>query len=430
MNARQIDFKDVRPLDALGSMRKVAFLGDSITARALSFSSPNFLETSVGYATWVKILTNQRFYSPPSYNLGVNGRNTNFVISLDLANCLALKPDVVVHNTITNDVANDVAASTTMTNLTTIWDAIYAAGATCIQVLMLGRDGANIMNATEIATGNYLNQWIRQQALVRKNFFIADCGLTYDDPASATWAERNGYSDDGLHSNNLGAPAIAQRIVDILNVLFPVDWMISASNAADLYDVTNNKYGNLVSNGMMQGTSGSISGGLATGNVATGWTLVSTALGGATCVASKSTLADGRVVQQIDFSGTYTGNNKLFQMQIPLTAANFAANDVVDASAYFELTSPIKLVDIVLSLQSTESGTTYSHKCGAGGTVEKTTGFNGILKVPPRTILSTPSSAFLLVQAIFVTPQAGTPTIGGTIKLGSASVRKNLPVPT
>lgn len=410
--------------------RKMVFVGSSITSRALSFVSPTFIETSVGYATWVKVLTNQRFYSPPSYNLGIFGYNTSQVLSLQMPGAIALNPDIIVSDGgITNSVANGISYAQTISDLEAMWDAAQAIGAIFVQIPLMGRGSPNALTSTQLLMGANVNRYIIQRSYARKNLFVANCGLAFDDPAAASWTFQSGFSDDGLHSNNNGAQPIGQAVANILDSIYPNDFYFGCTNASDVYDPTNNPYGNMFSKGMLQGTGGTITGGLATGSVADGWSVASTSLGGATCVLSKSTFPNGAPAQQIDLSGTYTGNSKFVQPLIALTAANFAANDIVDASAMVSLSNPQNVLDVTLSLQSTEGGTTYAHRSLYGGTQPKTAGWSGVLKIPPRTMLATPSAIFVILQVSFMTPQASTPSIGGTIKFGLVDVRKNLPTP-
>lgn len=395
--------------------------GDSITARADSVAGNVTRRSVSGYLTWVNMLTRQRFYSPPAYNFGVNGQNSSQLLAA-LDSTLAVRPDVAIVAIGTNDVANGVAAATTTTKLTAIWDRLYNAGAAVIAVPILGRSGDNVLDATELKIGNYVNQFIREAGYTRDNFFVADCGLVYDDPTAAAWQDRSGVAEDGLHSNNVGAYLIGNKIAGILNALFPDDWHIPLSNASDLYDVTNNPVGNLCSAGMMLGTSGTV-GGEASGEVATGWVLTTTALGGATAVASKSTFADGRVAQQLALSGAYTGTTRLAQFAHVLTAGNFAAGDIVTAECEIDVADPTNILNANLYFQAVEDGTTYQHKGGVGGTVAQSNDWSGILKTPPRTITATPSSAHVILNVEFVTP-GDTTAIAGTIKFGSVAVRK------
>jgi lysophospholipase L1-like esterase len=415
---------------AIDTPRKLVFLGDSITQRGESVNTTFTQRTSVGYTTWVNVLTNQRFYSPPAYNLGVNGYTVANVISNTLKPALALTPDVVVIEIGTNDITGaGNPYSTIVAGLATIYNALLAQGITVIAIPITGRSTPNTLTSTGLLKGNAVNQFIRSFAILNKNFYVADAGVNYDDPTNALWQARSGYDVDGLHSSNVGAPTIAKNIVSILNTMYPDDYSFGANNAADLYDATNNPTGNLCANGMMQGTAGT---GGTGGSVATGWAMNQTVLGGATVATSIGAFSDGRLSQHLVISGTYTGNSKEFLFVNTLTPSQFSIGDVIDAQALIALSglaSPSNILDISLSLQSTENGTTYFNQGMVGATNSTAAAWSGVVKVPPRIITAVPSSIFIIVQGTFVTPQASTPALGGTVDFGAVSVRKNLSHP-
>jgi lysophospholipase L1-like esterase len=405
---------------------RLAAIGDSITARALTDISPNLYYNSSGYLTWVNILSKQRFYCPPAHNLGVSGDSTTQMLAR-LSSLLSLRPNVCIVHGGTNDANGGTAASVTINNLAAIYDALYGIGCTVIAIPVLGRSGANALSATNRKIASMTNEWIRRQAYSRPNFYVVDMGLVFDDPASSIWAERTGMTADGLHSENVGAYTLGAQIVALLDAL-SLAYLIPASQQIDAYDATNNIYGNHVPNGgQFTGTGGTVNG-PATGTLADSWTLTASSLGGAACAASKSTLTDGRVCQQFDLSGTYTGNSKLLQYSAALTFGNFAAGDTVEGSMEFTVVgSQAGISGIDLYIQSTESAVNYVCRSNnPTATITAPPGaYSGILKTPPRLMTANPS-AFSIVGRVWFINTGTTDAIAQTLKVASATVRKIL----
>ncbi len=397
-------------------------LGDSITARANSVSSPFYANTPVGYLSWVNVLTGQRFYSPPEYNFGVNGYSAGNVLSTSLPLALAAALNVCIVHVGTNDAASGIAASTTIANLTLIYDQLQAAGVTIIAIPILGRNDG-LLSAAEAKEALRVNDFIRQCAYTRTGFHVADCGVVFDDPTASSWVNRSTFADDNLHSNNLGAYAIGRRVADVLDAVLPGKWLIPAATAQDVYDASAFPRGNLDASGMMLGTGGTTNA-PATGDTATGWVFTASALGGATAVLAKDTFADGRPAQKLTLSGSYDGTTRLAQFNHSLTAANFGAGDVIEMMAEFDFSAA---ADNVLSadilFQSVEGGVTYQHGALRGATVPHTTAWAGVLQTYKRTITATPSSCFSIIQVLFKSP-ATAQSIAAVVKFGSVAVRK------
>lgn len=402
--------------------RTIAFFGDSIST---GYSGTTTLN-KISFCSVVLQLSKQRFSWPQANDFGVSGNTTTQMLAR-VDDVLAARPDICIVHGGTNDInGGTISPTTTISNLDAIYDALIAAGITVIAIPILGRT-TPALTSTKRNYGQQINDWIRRNQETRKGLIVVDCGLAFDDPTSTTWAERSGYTADGLHPNQLGAYYIAKKVVAALDVLFP-SFNIPVTSPADAYHSTENPYGNRLETGtgMFGGTSGSISTGDASGTVATGWTLTSSNLGGATCVASKVTLADGRNAQRITLSGNYTGNDRWALLSCGATAGNFAAGDTVETMVEaFVAAGNASIEAIVLRQYITDGGQNYFYQDGmpwATGALP-TEAYNPIFRTPPRTLGAIPTNVLIYIYIQFVDVAAVSTAIAAEIDFCSACIR-------
>jgi lysophospholipase L1-like esterase len=404
-------------------LRSIAFLGDSIS---VGYSATSTTLAKIAFPAAILQISKQRFYWPESLDFGVNG-NTTAQMLARVGSVVSARPDICVVHGGTNDLHGGVLPAVTIANLGAIYDALIAAGITVIAIPILGRTTP----ATTSTTRNYgqqVNDWIRRsQGENRRGLVVVDCGLVFDDPTSTSWAERTGYTGDGLHPSTLGSYYIAKKVVEALDVLYP-SFNIPVTSPTDAYHATENPYGNrlLSGVGMFGGTGGTITTGDASGDVATGWTLTSSVLGGATCVASKVTLADGRTAQRIALSGNYTGNSRYVQLTCSASASGLVEGDVVETMVEaFVAASAASIKDILVRQLTTENVTNYVHFDGGGWTVDSLPpeAHNPVFRTPPRTLLAGPSVVTLQIFIEFVNVAAVSTAIAAEIDFCSACVR-------
>lgn len=409
-------------LTQVGVLRSIAALGDSITSNGTYIVSGNQFCEANGYTTWMQILSRYRLRFPVENNFGVAGNSVAQMLAR-VGDVLAVHPDIVVVHGGTND-ASGIAVSTTIAGLAAIYDTFALAGIAVIAVPILGRASPNALTTTARKHAQQVNDWIRRQGETRKGFYVADCGLAFDDPATTDWQPRSNYTQDGIHPSPLGAFQIGNAVAAIINLLVP-DWRVATASATDIYDAAENPFGNLIPNGMMSGTGGTIDGAVATGVVADNWHLGDTFLGGATCVASKVTLSDGRTAQKIIVSGNSNGNNKGVQFYLDTTAANVVAGNTIEAIIDLRADSLTDICQVSAYFQTTEASVDYQqHACvGDVSNVLPASGFNGLQLTPRRLVSANPTLVRLNIFINFLNHASALP-VGCTITIASAALRK------
>lgn len=324
----------------------IAFAGDSITAMAVHTTASAVGNHPYAPSSWLMPMLCQRARTDHSLNFGVSGNTTTQLLArIDaVAACAA---DIVVVLIGTNDVNGAVTGSTLATYksaVSAIWDRLTNAGKVVIAMPPLPRNlAAGSQNNRRIL--HAMRDWTLRQAWSgRRNFYVADAAIEYGDPLSATYAPRAGFDYDGLHPQSRGAYEIAKALYRVLDRLLPPVPQALMS-ADDVYDATYNPGGNLLTNGILDGTGGTLTttkGLASSGQMATAWATAfdapysaATALNGLTVAASKGAAPDGRPEQVLTLSGSYTGDvDSYFGIsQLVGSLSRFQVGDVIEATA-------------------------------------------------------------------------------------------------
>lgn len=300
----------------------IAAAGDSILAQGVVNTATLIGNHPYSPISWLMGSLGQRAYHDHSLVFATAGRTTGQFIALNLDALCASPADIVVLLLGTNNVNGGVTATTLSnykTDITTILDRLYAAGKTVVFVPVLARGNAT-QDVRRVLQG--MRTFGLQLAFSgRRNLYVADANIEYGDPLSATYAPRSGFHYDDLHPQTRGAQQIGGvSLYRVLDMILPPQ-VRGLSSFDDLYDATYNPGGNLLTNGILDGTAGTkpaSQGMTPTGNVATSWgTSFSapysggSALAGMTVAASKRTAYGGRVIEQaftIASGSSYTGD--------------------------------------------------------------------------------------------------------------------------
>lgn len=407
-------------LKTIDSRKTIAIAGDSVTANNYSPTNPQ-INSSHGYMTWANILSDHRLLFP-RWNFGVGGdKSADLLARLNAV--IAVKPDYCVVEIGGNDVLNsNISASTTISNLKTIWDRLYSAGIFVIAIPIPPR-GSAAASYTDEAKYKVaaINNFIISQQYVRKNFEVVDILPHLMDYSVTTGLGQTKMTHDGTHPGTWGAFVIGRQLAEVIKKLEPSRNELYA-DPFNTYHATNNPFGNLITNGMMIGASGSKSGG--TGEVASNWGMAVS--GGVTYVASKITDALNPNIpnQRIVVSGTAGGSGGAVVLQ--QTASSFVPSTPIEAICQIAVTNPSNISSCQWDIRIVHGGGTlkYATDCNSYGTsynecnvIPTGESWRGTLRTPPFVLPAdtTEIRCRLLINCFPNTTFSGTVDVGRVV---------------
>ena len=312
-------------------------VGDSITyqdeTETGTYAGTNYVaDNAAGIGYWTQALTRGRVVYRPSQNYGVNGDTAAGVISR-LPTILAGNCQIYTLMIGWNDINNGgTSLATIEANYTTIVKALIATGDPLIVITTFQ---GTLTGANALIQAN-LNSFILTLPQHYHNLYVADTREAYLVQTDTTPVANSGLAEpDGIHLVPAGGYVVYSAVAQIIEGLIPQTPPDPTVGRYEPYDATNNPYGNVLADSPFSGSGGAASG-CATGTVVAGWTAASYTTTGnlslAVCTASVVTGSDGRVWQQIKFTGTATGDSaSLFYFQQTYTNV-FTAGETVRAS--------------------------------------------------------------------------------------------------
>lgn len=321
---------------------KAALMGDSITA-AVNVGGNATTESfeNMGYFMTYNALSSQRMLFPVANNKGVAGNTTAQMVARLSSDLESLDFDTCFVMGGINDVNSELSTGTIISNLAAIVN--YVANTLGKRVVLLtilprstwpgGFDAAKI--ATAKAKINTINAWIMAQHGTRRAKVVSVD--TYTNFSDGSDVARANITYDGLHPSPYGAMQIG---LDVKNRL-------TSYYGSGAYDFST---GNLLSNGLMSGTGGTV-GSNFTGSVATGYTASgSGGTGGRT--ASKNGNGSQRLAMAVS-GGTSSDTMRLSQT----ITSGFSVGDTVYGLALVEISgTPAKINRSALEIRLTGSG--------------------------------------------------------------------------
>ena len=359
-------------------------LGDSITALNTtgSVSSRNGGQTTRGYFNWVQFKMKHPFYCPSGYdgnlpfntgsisgtgrpvgyNAGIGSDKLPGMLGRLQSDVIAYKPAFCFFMGGTNDLQGGDSAANIKANIATVIDRLLAANIHPVVIGILPRNATDAAGADFDATRRLMRCDINRAT---KNYCLAK-GATYVNPDiafcdPATGDAKTGYTVDGVHPSSVGAEALGDAIIEALpaGLLPPNRELIN--NVYDVYDATNNPFGNILPNAKLAGTAGGKGTGC-TGNVADSWTAEMTSgTFTSTAVCSKSTLTlnSNQLVTQ-KFIVTHNGaglaaETLRFRHSSPATITTAAANGVwMECGAYIKVSAPTGAKNLISAMMLIE----------------------------------------------------------------------------
>ncbi|ARQ95357.1 hypothetical protein [Bradyrhizobium phage BDU-MI-1] len=371
--------------------------GDSITAGS---NGPSW--------TWAFVSrTRGRFFLPTGYNQGTGGQ-TAAQMKTQIAAVTALSPKVVSLLAGTNDLSGTSNTPATIyADLKACWKGYIDGGADYVIAIKVLPRNDTAWNALSAA---------RRNDRVILNGLIANLAT---DPELAGYASKirivdlesgiNPETDmgDKLHPNWVGAIKLGNAIGDVANTL------IVSATLNDLYLDSSNML-LAAKNPALNGTAGSRTGALNTGQVADGWKLDEN--GGMTVVASKTAL-NGANAQRVQVSGTNSTANRIVNFNAVVSGLTTAIGDKFEACVDFSLAAgATNLRNIVVnhSTASTPNGGNQTVTMDGAGAVSGTL----------RTTVSAPLGATVTTITLQCLMQFDAGTVAADITWGRPYLRK------
>jgi len=285
-----------------------------------ALQSPNDREdkSSKGFAAYLEMLSGGRIEFQRSNNWATSGETT-----AQMAVRLPAAVDAMVSGGCSSVIiiasTNDRGGLTyaqTIANLTAIEEAFLASNIRVIWLTEYPRGQSTVTSArlTGATLSDHLN--VRNFLNGRHNggtVFAVDPWPLLADPISTNGDLRLGLSSDGLHLDGPGSLSVARALLPVINQIYTPKNVLPVSNtdlSAGLS--TNNPYGALNPNPMMDGTGGSVDASNS-GSVATNWTNPASPTG-ATVALAKGTDTDGYPYQQFTLSGAGTTGNQFWEL--------------------------------------------------------------------------------------------------------------------
>ena len=396
-------------------------LGDSHFANGFAISGGAALLSQGNSASvnWFCVRSFQRVWVPygctnagvamSGYTLAVSGYTQDDVIANKLTTAQALNAGWVLLSIGGNDLVSfpTRAFSDHVTKFLAIVKPLLAAGKKILCITIPPRAataGASAWNTTALTGGQIttarrlqmrINEFRRNFAAVTPGFYLADAHAAVVDPTSATGDPLTTMVVDGLHLNTLGSFTVGAEMANAIAYVIPQSYPGLGNSQADIYDATDNPYGNMLvsDGGTLNGTAGTVGTG-GTGDAPSSYTANRESGTNNTWVGTTQARSDGKNGREWSaaVTGLETGTIRLFQTTT-MTAANWSTGDYgfmefeVDMSS---ITGTNQGVTAFWRHVADPSSTTYATygMIPTSSEVLGTTAWSGIIRTPMQQIYS------------------------------------------
>jgi len=397
--------------------KKVGVLGDSNTAIAYNIQSSFGNWNLQGWPAWLRILSKQSLIMSSSNVYATNGATTSVLISTWLSTAVAAQLDIYVVAIGVND-CQTMSVATYSANIDTICNALLSTGAIVVLVTIHPN---TVCSAAQFKILNQMNNVLRAKAASNSRILLADPIPYLADMTVTTGAPVSGMLYDTVHYANKGAYLVAKTIWNVLSSYTPyTDKRFNFPN--DVW-ASGNVNGNLLTNGMLNGSAGTVTGGGAASGVSpTSWTFSAASSGTMGVVGSKVAKTNDEQGEwfRMTFSGTPVAR-KMPKISQSITT-NYSQGDVIQLAAEFRINSGSTGIEAIFaeifdattgSTGSRDGVTSSGHEIFSGDTIQ------GVLLTEPYAI--TGSSGTVQFNICVQTNAAAT---SGDMDIGPISVRK------
>ena len=361
---------------------RVAIMGDSIASQNTSTSATTNHKRLHGYLSWALAFLGQPWEFTAADNFAVAGSTLGVILANQLpALKAAVQAGTRYQRVFISAGTNDTNASRALADIKADYQALFngirglGAIPVCHGILPRGAD-ASLTTAKKL--NMQLNEWLAQQAEAGLIEFI-DVGESVADNSTAFGnALTTCMYDSGtvnLHPNARGAFLIGKAISAYYKARGIAPGLKVATQAGDVFDRTNNPYGSLYSNPLLQGGTTAPTGMSTSGGT---WSKVN------------RTLDNGQV--RTDCQCVLAASTTHYLYDDWVTTGDWASTelqpgDVIEARAIIAVTSGVNINAIYLKHTENDGVTAFDatdlHSADAGlpdGTYELH------LKTPPITV--------------------------------------------
>jgi len=406
-------------IKSFGSIKKIAVIGDSIRADAWSSG----LWTHWGFLAWARRFLGDRVDISSSRLFAVSGTTIIQALNLQLPSALASGADTLWVGTGKNSLGSDTTGSL-IAQYKSIFSQALKNGMQVITEGVRTCSGANALTGDVLLQAVALNSWMKEYCLATPGMKFIDPNPVYIDYTSGN--AKSGYLRDGLHDNQQSAHDYGLYVANFLSPYLPRQDQ-SFTWLGDVYDSVKNPRGNLLTNGCLNGTGGTLLNG-ATGTTPTGWRgYRSTPAATHTAAFAVGTDSANVLLPRcaLTLGGTGDVNSSILDQQLDITSVS-SAGDVVFAQAEIDLTCASGFVSFYLSLQIQDASYTQLIAATDGwisagnGTLGVVTGEKYYLRTDP--IVVPAGFKYAQVSIVAVPQQSGTPS--AVIGIERVSLRK------
>lgn len=372
--------------------------GDSILSADSTTTFGGVTSVNIkGIMNWAQVFLRQRFNILA--NAGVGGNTTAQMLARITSDVLSLAPGYVLFLGGVNDIQGGVASSTTIANLTAIFDAIRGARSTLIVGTVL--PSQFIDTTAEKQALSVINRFIVNYARANNDVILVDWHTHMVNPSTGDPLANS--TADGTHPAALGASILGRALAAVLDPIVPHVDSIAYSNVEPY---------NGHPNAMMVGNNGS---GLPTGSIPL------TDGTAPTYTATKVARTDNVQGEWAQIALT-AGGLKIAMDQL-LSATPFAIGDSIYFEQEFETDAAgwatIQWVRIALEFRNGGGGISSTTSILNNSTTDlPIRPASGILRTPAVAI---PATTITLRTTFHLATPSGVG--GGTIRWGRAAVR-------
>lgn len=440
-------YNSPRPFSAASP--SVAIFGTSITNQCSIYipppaANPSAVWLSYGYASWMRMLTNQRVNLHPKNNFGVSGNKFSDMLAR-INTVLASECAIYIVEGGTNDfptITDETSYQTTVDTWVAIVQRLRSAG--LVIVLPAPPRASGTLTTAQVGYQQRFTNFQREFCYANLGYIFCDYLGYWTDQTSALNIPRAGVTMDGIHPNSTGAYYMGKALADIINTLLP-PLPTSFLPASDIYNATYNPTGNLLFSGttnlgLLAGTGGVQSANAGLTYAGTGFATLNffqrlAATSTATVTLSKENpridagrlSGERQIIQLAAASGG--GADEIYMILYTVPIVSVAVGDWIYAECNVEVTAaPVNIISIdmyMLETRPANSQASADMLFNTGGGLWPSVTYQGVMRSPP---IQRQSDSTVIQMQVRIRAKTDAGAASVTMKLGDVTVRKVSPL--